>query len=252
MADAPQHPGSPAKAARRWRPGWRLGALLALALALALWWRLAPSETLTLAALQARHTELVAWYELAPWRVRSAFFALYLLAATLSLPGVAVLTLAAGAVFGLAWGLLLVSFASSLGATISFWLARYLLGDLVRARMGPRLLAVRSRLEREGALYLLSLRLIPLVPFGAVNLLMGLTDMRSRTFYAVSQLGMLASTVVFVAAGQQLASISSASDVLSPALLGMLVGLGALVALLPSLSRGMLERLRKLRAPWRS
>ena len=238
----------------RWTPGWRVGAVAVLAVGLALWWMHAPNEVQILATLRARHAELLTWYALSPWQVRGGFFVLYVLVAAMSVPGVAVLTLAAGAVFGLGWGVLLVSFASSLGATLSFWLARYLLGDLLRARMGPRLLAVRSRLEREGALYLLSLRLIPLVPFGAVNLLMGLTNMRSRTFYAVSQLGMLASTVVFVAAGQQLASIRSASEVLSPALLATLVGLGAVVALLPSLATGVLERLRqgKLLAPWRS
>lgn len=254
MTDAPEISTIQTRAGQRWRPSWRAGALLVLGLAFALWWSLAPSEALTLATLQARHAELLAWYEVSPWPVRAAFFVLYLLVAALSVPGIAVLTLAAGAVFGLAWGLLLVSFASSLGATLSFWLARYLLGDLLRARMGPRLRAARTRLEREGALYLLSLRLIPLVPFGAVNLLMGLTTIRSGTFYAVSQLGMFPSTMLFVAAGQQLATLRSASDVLGPAALGALVALGAAVALLPGLARVVLEILRqhKRLAPWRN
>ena len=254
MTDSAQPLDDVARVVRRLTPGWRVGALLAVAIALSLWWTLAPGDAAILDAVKTRHSELVSWQQSAPWQARAAFFAVYLLAAVLAMPGISVLTLAGGAVFGLGWGILLVSFASSLGATLSFWLARYLLGDLLRARMGPRLLAVRSRLEREGALYLLSLRLIPLVPFGAINLLMGLTDMRSRTFYAVSQVGMLASTVVFVTAGQQLASIRSASDALSPALLGVLVGLGLLVALLPGLATIGLERLRlrKLLAPWRS
>jgi len=254
MTDSAQPLDGVARVVKRLRPGWRVGALLAVAIALFLWWTLAPDDAAILDAVKTRHNELVHWQQLAPWQSRAAYFAIYLVAAVLAIPGISVLTLAGGAVFGLGWGVLLVSFASSLGATLSFWLARYLLGDLLRARMGPRLLAVRSRLEREGALYLLSLRLIPLVPFGAVNLLMGLTNMRSRTFYAVSQVGMLTSTVVFVAAGQQLASIRSTSEVLSPALLATLVGLGAVVALLPSLATGLLERLRqrKLLAPWHS
>ena len=253
MTDVPQGSASLTKTPTRWRPGRRAGVLLVLAVALALWWAMAPRETLTLANLQSRHAELLAWHEVSPWSVRGAFFVLYLLVAGLSLPGVAVLTLAAGAVFGLGWGILLVSFASSLGATLSFWLARYLLADLLRARMGPRLQAVRTRLEREGALYLLSLRLIPLVPFGAVNLLMGLTKIRSLTFYAISQLGMFPSTVLFVAAGQQLATLRSASDVLGPTALGVLVALGAAVALLPSLAARGLQRLRQRQrlAPWR-
>ena len=238
----------------RWTPGWRVGLLLALAGIAALWWWLAPDEASGLAALKAQQSALLAWYQESPWQLRASFFGLYLLLATLAVPGIAVLTLAAGAVFGLGWGLVLVSFASSLGATLSFWLARYLLGDLLRARMGPRVLAMRARLEREGALYLLSLRLIPVVPFGAINLLMGLTDMRTRTFYAVSQIGMLASTLVFVSAGQQLGTIHSASEVLQPRVLGALLGLGLLVALMPVLARRLLDghRQRKRLAPWRS
>ena len=238
----------------RWTPGWRVGLLLALAGLAALWWWLAPDEASGLAALKAQQAALLAWYQESPWQLRASFFGLYLLLATLAVPGIAVLTLAAGAVFGLGWGVLLVSFASSLGATLSFWLSRYLLGDLLRARMGPRVLAMRARLEREGALYLLSLRLIPVVPFGAINLLMGLTDMRARTFYAVSQIGMLASTLVFVSAGQQLGTIHSASEVLQPRVLGALLGLGLLVALMPMLARRLLDghRQRKLLAPWRS
>ncbi len=239
--------------ARRWTPGWRVAAVLALTLGLALWWARVPDEASGLAVLKAQHAYLLALDQESPWQLRASFFAFYLLLATLALPGIALLTLAAGAVFGLGWGVLLVSFASSLGATLSFWLARYLLGDMLRARMGPRVLAMRARLEREGALYLLSLRLIPVVPFGAINLLMGLTDMRSRTFYAVSQVGMLASTLVYVSAGQQLGTIHSASDVLQPSVLGALLALGLLVALMPAVATRLLERQRraKLLAPWR-
>jgi pyruvate/2-oxoglutarate dehydrogenase complex dihydrolipoamide dehydrogenase (E3) component/uncharacterized membrane protein YdjX (TVP38/TMEM64 family) len=172
----------------------------------------------------------------------------------LAVPGISVFTVAGGAVFGLGWGVLLVSFASTVGATLSFWLSRYLLGDWLRARMGPRVLAVRAHVEQEGAFYLLSLRLMPVVPFGVINLLMGLTAMRTRTFYAVSQIGMLASTIVFVSAGQQLGSIQSAGEALKPGMLAALLGLGLLVALLPKVSRRVLEWIhqRKLLSPWRS
>jgi len=251
-APSPQTGGGALR--KRWTPGWRVVLLLVLMAAVAGWWTLVPNEAAALSALKAQRSFLLHWYQTEPWQLRACFFALYLLLATLAIPGIAVLTLAGGAVFGVGWGVLLVSFASSLGATLSFGLARYLLGDLLRARMGVRLQAVRTRLEREGALYLLSLRLIPVVPFGAINLLFGLTDMRVQTFYAISQIGMLASTVVFVTAGQQLGSIDSVNDVLNVAVLGTLLALGLLSALMPPLSRWMLERHRQrtLLAPWRS
>ena len=238
----------------RWTPGWRVGLLLALAAALALWWVIGPDEASGLSVLKAQRALLLAWYQDVPWQLRAGFFVLYVLLATLSVPGISVFTVAAGAVFGLGWGVLLVSFASTVGATLSFWLSRYLLADWLRARMGPRVMAVRAHVEREGAFYLLSLRLMPVVPFGVINLLMGLTAMRSRTFYAVSQIGMLASTVVFVSAGQQLGSIQNASEALQPGMLGALLGLGLLVALLPKIAKRVLEllRQRKLLAPWRS
>ena len=251
---APARPSASASVPQRGSAALHLGVLLLLCAALLGWWALAPDEAAALSALKAQRNFLLDWYQSEPWQLRAGFFALYLLLATLSVPGIAVLTLAGGAVFGLGWGVLLVSFASSLGATLSFWLARYLVGDWVRARMGSRLRAVRARLEREGPLYLLSLRLIPVVPFGAINLLFGLTAMRARTFYAVSQVGMLASTVVFVNAGQQLGSIHRANDVLNPGVLGALLALGLLSVLMSPVSRWMLElqRQRAALAPWRS
>ena len=172
---------------------WKLALLCLLAL-LAWLWASDSTPVLNLSTLQQQRAELLDWHAQSPWAVRASFFALYLVCAALSLPGVAVLTLAAGALLGFGWGLVLVSFASSLGATLSFLLARYALRDLVQARMGPRVVAMQARLTREGAIYLLSLRLIPLVPFGLINLAMGLTSMPTRTFYVVSQVGMLAST----------------------------------------------------------
>ena len=232
--------------------GWRIVALLSVTTLLGLWWWLTPDEAAWLTLVKAQLADLQTWHDASPWQVRAAFFLVYLLLATFAVPGIAVLTVAAGAVLGLAWGVLLVSFASTMGATLSFWLARYLLADLLRARMGPRVLAARLHIEREGALHLLGLRLIPVVPFGLINLLMGLTTMRTRTFYLVSQIGMLTSTVIYVGAGQQLAALSTARTVLSPAVLGGLVLAGLLVALLPTVARHVLARLQQRRqlAPW--
>ena len=200
--------------------------------------------------LQHSQAQFTQWYAQSPWSLRGAYFALYVAVASLSLPGAAILTLAGGGVFGLGWGLLLVSFASSIGATLSFWMARFVLRSSVQARFGPRLADINRGVEREGALYLFSLRLVPLVPFFVINLAMGLTAMRTRTFYGVSQLGMLAGTVVYVNAGTQLAHIHSLKDVLSPGLLGSLVLLG----IFPLLARKALDAMKKRQvyARWRA
>jgi uncharacterized membrane protein YdjX (TVP38/TMEM64 family) len=147
-------------------------------------------------------------------------------AAALSIPGALILTLAAGAMFGLGWGLLLVSFASSLGALLAFLVARYLLRDAIQARFGKSLAPINEGVAKDGTFYLLTLRLVPVFPFWLINLLMGLTPMGAGRFYLVSQLGMLAGTAVYVNAGTQLAAIQSPGDILSPGLLGSFVLLG--------------------------
>jgi len=237
-------------------PARKLALLCLLAMLLWLAWLWVSDSTplLNLSTLQQQQAQLLDWHAKSPWAVRAGFFALYLVCAGLSLPGITVLTLAGGALLGFGWGLVLVSFASSLGATLSFLLARYVLRDLVHARMGPRAMAMQAHLTREGAMYLLSLRLIPLVPFGLINLAMGLTKMPARTFYVVSQAGMLASTVLFVHAGTQLAALQSSADVLHPRTGAALVALGAVFALLPWASRRGLQwwRQRRVLAPWRS
>jgi pyruvate/2-oxoglutarate dehydrogenase complex dihydrolipoamide dehydrogenase (E3) component/uncharacterized membrane protein YdjX (TVP38/TMEM64 family) len=157
----------------------------------------------------------------------------YVAVTAASLPGAAVMTLAAGALFGVLAGTLLVSLASSLGATLAFLSARHLLGDWVRARLGGRLAEIDRGLARDGGFYLFTLRLVPLFPFVAVNLLMGLTRLRTRTFWWVSQVGMLPGTLVYVNAGTQLAGVESAADILSPGLLAAFVLLG----LFPLLAR---------------
>jgi pyruvate/2-oxoglutarate dehydrogenase complex dihydrolipoamide dehydrogenase (E3) component/uncharacterized membrane protein YdjX (TVP38/TMEM64 family) len=159
--------------------------------------------------LNAQHPLLIAF----------AFLTIYVLVTALSIPGAVVLTLGAGAFFGVFWGTVIVSFASSIGATIAFLVARYLFKESAQQRFGDKLKAVNKGIENEGAFYLFTLRLVPLFPFFMINLLMGLTPIRTVTFYWVSQLGMLAGTIVFVNAGTQLAQIDSLSGILSPALI---------------------------------
>lgn len=185
-----------------------------------------------------------------PRAVPLSFFAIYVAVAALSLPGAAILTLAAGAAFGLVWGTVLVSFASVIGATFAMLVARYLLRDAIQKRFGKRLKEINKGLEKEGALYLFTLRLIPLVPFFVVNLLMGLTQIRTWTYYWVSQVGMLAGTLAYVNAGTQVAQIDSLGSILSPALIGSFVLLGLLPLVIGRMLR-YLEK-RKVYARWNS
>jgi len=174
----------------------------------------------------------------------TAYFLLYVVVTALSLPGAAVMTLAGGALFGFWPALLVVSFASSFGATLAFVVSRFLLRDWVQARFGERLKAVNEGVAREGAFYLFSLRLVPLFPFFVINLLLGLTPMPVRTFYGVSQVGMLAGTAVYVNAGTQLGQIDSLSGILSPGLVVSFVLLG----LFPLLSKKGLDLLKQRKA----
>jgi len=181
---------------------------------------------LTLESFQQSRAAIESYRAAHPWLAAGAFFLTYVAATGLSLPGAAILTLAAGAIFGLLWGVVIVSFASSLGATLAFLTSRFLLHDAIQARYGDRLRAINAGVKRDGALYLFTLRLIPAFPFFMVNLVMGLTPIRTATFYGVSQIGMLPLTIVFVNAGTQLAKLTSLKDILSPGLLGALVLIG--------------------------
>ena len=205
-------------------------------------------QYLSLGYLKSRQAELAGLYESHPWQVAGLFFCIYVLVTALSLPGAVIMTLAAGAIFGLTTGTLLVSFASSLGATLAFLASRYVLRDSVQARFGARLADINKGVEKEGAFYLFTLRLVPLVPFFVINLLMGLTRMKVGVFYLVSQLGMLAGTVVYVNAGTQLARIDSLRGILSPALLGSFVLLGVF----PLVAKKIIDTIkqRKVYAPW--
>ena len=176
--------------------------------------------------LKANLQPLNEWVTARPLSSALVFFISYVVITALSVPLATVATLAAGALFGFWEGLALVSFASSLGATLAFIAARLLLRDSVQARFSSRLVAINEGFRKDGAFYLFTLRLLPIVPFFLVNLTMGLTPIKARTFYLVSQVGMLAATAVFVNAGTQIAKIDSLKGILSPSLIGSFVMIG--------------------------
>ena len=204
----------------------RLAVLLVILVAIAAFFASGAHRYFTFESLKAQQAALAGWQARNPVTAPLSFFAVYVAVTGLSLPGAALMTLAAGALFGLLWGTLLVSFASSVGATLAFLASRYVLRDWVRARHREALERVDRGVEKEGAFYLFTLRLIPAVPFFVINLAMGVTTLRTWTFYWVSQLGMLAGTIVYVNAGTQLARIESPAGILSPGLIGAFLLLG--------------------------
>lgn len=174
---------------------------------------------LTLDALKESQGKFAAMQAQSPWLTALAVFLLYIVVVALSLPGATIMTLAIGALFGFWVGTLLVSFASTIGATLAFLASRYVLRDMIQRRFGDKLKRINEGMAKDGALYLFLLRLMPIFPFFLINLLMGLTHIRTATFYWVSQLGMLAGTLVYVNAGTQLAHIDSLSGIFSPEML---------------------------------
>lgn len=203
---------------------------------------------LTLESLKTQQAAVTAYRDAHPWLATLVYFGVYVAVTGLSLPGAAVLTLAGGALFGLVWGTVLVSFASSLGATFAFLAARFLFRDAVKERFGQRLKAIDEGMAREGAFYLFTLRLVPVFPFFLINLAMGLSALPMRTFYWVSQVGMLAGTLAYVNAGTQLAKIESLSGILSPSLIASFVALG----FFPLVAKKSVEgfRSRRVYAKW--
>ncbi|WP_337847931.1 FAD-dependent oxidoreductase [Sphingomonas sp.] len=201
------------------------------------------ASLLTLENLKARQSEIDGWYHTHPLGVIAIFSLIYVALTAFSVPGAAVLTLAAGAIFGLVVGTVLVSFASTIGATLAFLGSRYVLRDPVQKRFGNRLEPINNGIKRDGAFYLFSLRLVPVFPFFVINLLMGLTPIRARTFFWVSQAGMLLGTIVYVNAGTQLARIDSLGDIASPGLLASFAALG----LLPWVGKWLLSGIRRRR-----
>jgi pyruvate/2-oxoglutarate dehydrogenase complex dihydrolipoamide dehydrogenase (E3) component/uncharacterized membrane protein YdjX (TVP38/TMEM64 family) len=200
-------------------------------------------DYLTLEGIKRVSDEARTYYEERPALVLGAFFAIYVAVTAASLPGAAILTLAAGALFGLVTGTILVSFASTIGATLAFLASRYLLREPIEKRFGERLKSINKGLERDGAFYLFTLRMIPIIPFFVINLVMGLTRIRTWTFAWVSQIGMLLGTIVYVNAGTQLAQIDSTAGLLSPALIGSFV----LLALVPWIAKFIVGIIRRRR-----
>lgn len=173
--------------------------------------------------------------------VIAGFMAIYILVTSLSLPGAAIMTLAGGALFGLIVGTILISFASTIGATIACFVSRFILRDWIQGKFGDKLKTINEGIEKEGSFYLFTLRLIPIFPFWLINLVMGLTKMPLRTFYWVSQLGMFPGTIVYVNAGKELGKIESLSGILSPALIFSFVLLG----LFPIITKKLLGLYKK-------
>ena len=199
---------------------------------------------LTLENFKARQAEIDAIYRQSPWLVIGIFFVAYVLMAAASIPGAAIMTVVAGALFGLITGTIVVSFASTIGATFAFLGSRFLFRDWVQSKFGGGLASINQGIEKEGGFYLFTLRLVPAFPFFVVNLLMGLTSIKTWTYYWVSQIGMLLATIVFVNAGIQIAAIQDVGDIASPALLASFAALG----LVPWVAKWVLARIKSRRA----
>ncbi len=201
-----------------------------------LFWAFDLKQYLTLEHLKNSQAYFAGLYAAHRLAVIVSYLAIYILVTALSLPGAVIMTLAGGALFGLLLGTIIISFASTIGATLACAVSRFLLRDWVQTRFGNRLDQINAGIAREGAFYLFSLRLVPIFPFFLINLLLGLTRMPLFTYYWVSQLGMLPGTVVFVNAGKELAGIQSAGDIMSPGLLGSFV----LLAIFPLATKKLL------------
>jgi pyruvate/2-oxoglutarate dehydrogenase complex dihydrolipoamide dehydrogenase (E3) component/uncharacterized membrane protein YdjX (TVP38/TMEM64 family) len=227
----------------------RLLVLGLIALVIAAFFLAGGPRYVNLEFLKAQQAAFQSWQAAYPWRTALGFFLFYVAVTGLSLPGAALLTLVGGALFGLLFGTVIVSFAASAGATLAFLASRFLLRDWVQQRFGRHLEPINRGVHREGAFYLFTLRLIPAVPFFVINLVMGLMPMRVRTFYWVSQLGMLPGTLVYVNAGRQLAAVETPRDILSPGLIAAFVLLGVF----PLVAKKLLDayKARKVYARWR-
>lgn len=195
---------------------------------IALFWIFDLDQYLSLDYLQSSRESLLTLYAENKAMMIGAYFIIYVLVAALSLPGAGVMTIAGGAVFGLVTGTIVVSFASSIGATLACLVSRFLLQGWVQSRYSDKLASINEGIEKEGAFYLFTMRLIPAFPFFLINLALGLSKLPVRTFYWVSQLGMLPGTIVFVNAGKELGKLDSLAGILSPSLLFSFALLGIL------------------------
>lgn len=222
----------------------RIALLALIVLLVVAFFALDLERFVSLSYFKLQREAVESYFQAHPWRTAGIYFLAYVAVTGLSLPGAAIMTLIGGAIFGLVWGTVLVSFASSIGATCAFLVSRLLLRDLVQRRFGRYLRTINRGIERDGAFYLFAVRLVPAFPFFVINLVMGLTPMRTLTFYAVSQVGMLAGTLVYVNAGTRIAHIESPEGVLSPALLGSFILLGVF----PLIARKVVDGLRARRS----
>ena len=218
----------------------RIVILLLLAIVIAGFFVLDLGQYFSLQFMKSQQAALESYRQQQPLQTAALFFLVYVLVTALSLPGATVMTLVVGSVFGLFWGTVLVSFASSLGATLAFVISRFLLRDLVQEKFGDKLKAINRGVEKDGAFYLFGLRLVPLFPFFVINLVMGLTPLKTFTFAWVSQVGMLLGTVVYVNAGTQLGQIETLSGILSADLILSFV----LLALFPIIASKILEGIK--------
>ncbi len=204
----------------------RIGLLSSVVILISLFFLFDLQNYLTLDFLKSQQHAIQAYSKTNPATAFALYMLIYILATALSLPGATILTLAGGAIFGLGWGIIIVSIASTVGATGAFLAARFLFRDTVERKFSERLKTINAGLSKDGIFYLFTLRLVPIVPFFMINLLMGLTNISAKTFFWVSQVGMLAGTAVYVNAGTQLGKIESLADILSPTLLFSFVLLG--------------------------
>lgn len=220
-------------------------AILALVLicAIAAYFIFDLGQIISLENFKASQADIVAAKDANPFVYITGFFILYVAVTGLSIPGAAIMSLVAGALFGVVIGTIIVSFASTIGATLAFLSARFVLRDWVQGKFGERLRAIDDGLEKDGAFYLFTLRLIPVFPFFVINLLMGLTRVKTGTFFWVSQLGMLPATIVFVNAGTQISRIESTAGLLSPTLIASFVAL----ALFPWAAKGIVALVKRSR-----
>ena len=214
----------------------KIGILAVIVVLIASFFIFDLGQYLTLGYLKSQQQVFNDYYQHNRFSTLLIYFVIYILVTALSLPGAAVMTLAGGALFGLWTAVIVVSFASSIGATLAFLASRFLLRDWVQGKFGDKLQAINDGIEKEGAFYLFSLRLVPLFPFFVINLVMGLTPLKTSLYYIVSQVGMLAGTFVYVNAGTQIGQLESASGILSP---GLLISF-ALLGIFPLLAKRIL------------
>ncbi len=200
-----------------------------------------PEKYLNLEFIKSRLDQLVEYKEQNPLAMALIFSGIYIAVTAASIPGALVLTLLGGAIFGFILGSIIVLISATIGATIAFLVARYLFDDLVQQKMGDKLAKIRENFRKEGALYLFSMRLVPVIPFFAINLLMGLTSIKTATYFIASFVGMAPGTMVFINAGTQLAKLDSLKGLLSPSLIASFV----LLAVFPYIAKYVLNQVKK-------